>query len=244
MGAGTLVLKSRGGLASTKGKTAVAMIVATALLVGGTYVWQQSRVDRAVSAGQNAARQSAELRNQVAGVQGELKTLNESSRNAADQLRASGHRLARAEAHVAAMLGPPLADGRYFGALVAVGVAQEPPRLVIDLEKYLTGDAATRWEIAHGVPPNERYDNVIENISPAWHTIEIAPNARVSILALGSGSPFRHVGKGLVGTHRISLAEFGDTKGGEYGSSYQYVSPFWINVSNGRVTVIEEQYTS
>jgi hypothetical protein len=244
MGAGTLVLKSRGGLASTKGKTAVAMIVATALLVGGTYVWQQSRVDRAVSAGQNAARQSAELRNQVAGVQGELKTLNESSRKVADQLRASGHRLARAEAHVAAMLGPPLADGRYFGALVAVGVAQEPPRLVIDLEKYLTGDAATRWEIAHEVPPNERYDNVIENISPAWHTIEIAPNARVSILALGSGSPFRHVGKGLVGTHRISLAEFGDTKGGEYGGAYQYVSPFWINVSNGRVTVIEEQYTS
>jgi hypothetical protein len=244
MGAGALVLKSRGGLATTVGKTAVAMIVATALLVGGTYVWQQARVDRAVSAGQNAARQSAVLQNRVAGLQDELETLNESSSSVADQLRVSGHRLSRAEAHLTAMLGPPLADGRYFGALVAVGVGQEPPRLVIDLEKYLTGDAAMRWEIAHGVPPQDRYDNVIENTNPAWHTIEIAPNATVSVLALGTGSPFRHVGKGLVGTHRISLAEFGDPKGGEYGTLVHHDSPYWITVSNGRVTGIEEQYTS
>ena len=55
-----------------------------------------------------------------------------------------GERRRRPRAELLAMLGPALDDGRYFGALIAVGAAQEPPRLVIDIEQWFTDQAARR----------------------------------------------------------------------------------------------------
>jgi hypothetical protein len=173
----------------------------------------------------------------VADLQRQIETLGASKQHAATQLNAIGRSLDRARARMTALLGSPLADGRYFGAVVAVGASQTPPRLVIDLERWLTGDPARKAEIEYGVPPENLYDNFIENESPAWRTLEIAPTATVSILALGSGAPFRHVGTGLVGTHRISLKRLArlETLG-------RVSNPYWITVSNGRITSIEEEY--
>jgi TolA-binding protein len=135
------------------GRDAVVMVVATTMLVGGTYLWQHAQVDdrqvalgRAVSARDAAHSQVSALEGQVAGLQGQIETLSVGKQHTAVQLRATRRRLSRAEARMTALLGSPLADGRYFAAVIVVGANQTPPRLVIDLETYLTGDAAQRAE--------------------------------------------------------------------------------------------------
>ena len=50
--------------------------------------------------------------------------------------------LAAAQAELVSMLGPALPDGKHFGALIAVGADQQPPRLVIDIEQWFTDQAA------------------------------------------------------------------------------------------------------
>ena len=118
-----------------------------------------------------------------------------------------------------------------------MGANQTPPRLVIDLERWLTGDAAKQAAIEYGAAPGDVYENFIENDSPAWRTVEIVPTVMVSILNLGSMSPLRHVGTGTVGTYRISLGQL--AKNMSLGKPY---NPFWITVSGGRITTIEEEY--
>jgi hypothetical protein len=242
------------------GARSVAMLLTTALLVAGTYLWQhaqlnerQAALSAALSTGVEARSQSTALQDQVAGLQGRIETLTrngEALRAGLDQaghdaqrvaarLRTTQQRLGAAEARMTALLGSPIADGRYFGEVVVVGANQTPPRLVIDLEKWLTGDAAHEAESEYGVPPEGYYDNFIENESPTWHTIVIASTATVSIIDMNSADPLQEVGTGLVGTAPVSLGRF--AKMMRLGRIY---NPFWIDVSNGRVTSIQEEYTA
>ena len=79
----------------------------------------------------------------------------------------------------------------------------------------------------------------VENESPAWHTIEISPNATVSIIDMDSAQPLVEVGTGLVGTERISLGRFANMM-----RLHRLYNPFWIDVSDGRITSIAEEYTA
>jgi hypothetical protein len=213
---------------------------------------ERAALGSARSAGSTASVQAAALREQVEILQGKLETLGRSTQDlrarsrqvsgskqhVASRLTASEQRLARAEARMTAFLGSPVADGRYFGEVVVVGANQSPPRLVIDLARWLTGDAAQQAEIEYGIPPEARYDNFIENESPAWHTIAIAPTVAVSIIDMDSPEPLREVGTGLVGTQRISLGRFSKMM-----DRNRLYNPFWIDVVGGRITSIQEEYT-
>jgi hypothetical protein len=259
MEARTLALKTRKPFASGVGKRTAAMILSTALLAGGTYLWQHAEVrdrqtafDHAASTAVAARGQVVALDGRVADLRGRIEALQRgaaalkgrfdrvsgSKQHVAARLDATANRLNRAESRMTSLLGPPLANGRYFGALIAVGANQAPPRLVIDLQQWLTGDAAQRAEIEYGVPPDARYDNFIENESPAWHTVTIAPGAAISIINMDSAEPLRQVGTGLVGTERISLGRFAKMM-----SLHRLINPFWLDVSGGRVTAIQEEYT-
>ena len=57
------------------------------------------------------------------------------------------------------MVGPALDDGRYFGALIAVGATQRPPRLVIDLQQWFTDQEAIAAAIEDGVVIEPRDDD-------------------------------------------------------------------------------------
>jgi hypothetical protein len=259
MHAGTGVLTTRRAFANGVGKRPVAMVLVTAVLVAGTYLWQRAQLndrrialEHAVSAAVAARGQASALDGRVTDLQGRIGALQRSGdalrarvqdvssgkQHVAALLRANQHRLGEATARMTALLGSPLADGRYFGTVIVVGANQTPPRLVIDLAHWLTGDAAQQAEIEYGIPPEARYDNFIENESPAWHTIEISPAAAVSIINMDSAKPLREVGTGLVGTERISLGRFAKMM-----SLQRLYNPFWINVSNGQVTAIQEEYT-
>jgi hypothetical protein len=254
------VIGTRGIVPGRIGRGPVAMLLVTALLVSGTYVWQhaqlaerQAELSRALSTGAAAHDQATTLQGQVAGLQGRIETLTRSgdalrarleqtghdAQHVAARLRMIEHRLRTAETRMTAMVGPPIADGRYFGTVVLVGANQSPPRLVIDLAKWLTGDAAHEAELEYGVPPEGLYDNFVENESPAWHTIEISPSATVSIIDMDSADPLHEVGTGLVGTERISLGRFANMM-----RLRRLYNPFWIDVADGRITSIAEEYTA
>jgi hypothetical protein len=237
-----------------RGPTAV--VLAASLLIAATYGWQHAALNQQRVAMEQVASSGAASRTQVSELQGELATLQgridglTSNANALKaRIRSAGHdtkhltgalrstqqRLREAQAQITAFIGAPLADGRYFGQVVAVGASQAPLRLVIDLEQWLTGDAAQQAEEEYGVPADARYDNFIENDSPAWHTIEVASSVEVTIL--GTNGHFQQVGTGLVGTQPVSLGRF--AKMFSLGRVY---NPFWITVSGGKITQIQEEY--
>ena len=127
------------------------------------------------------------------------------------------------------MLGPALDDGRYFGALIAVGATQEPPRLLIDIEQWFTDQEAIDAAIEDGViEPGEIVPNgyYIRNENPRWRTIEIDPAAKVSLTVY----PYGQIDDPLV----VSLERFADLSLGW--------SEYWITMEDGRVVGIEQQY--
>jgi hypothetical protein len=238
-----------------KGPTAVALVAS--LLIAATYGWQHAAVsqqrvamEQAASSGAAARTQVSELQGQLATLQGRVDGLTSNANALKARIQSAGHdtkhltgalrstqqRLREAQAQITAFIGAPLADGRYFGQVIVVGANQSPLRLVIDLEQWLTGDAAQEAEAEYGVPPDARYDNFIENDSPAWHTIEVSQSVRVTIL--GTNGHFQEVGTGLVGTEPVSLGRFA-----KMFSLGRVSNPFWITVSGGRITMIQEEYT-
>jgi hypothetical protein len=143
--------------------------------------------------------------------------------------------LARLRRQMRALLGPPLADGRYFGRLAAVGVDQNPPRLVIDVQRFLTGEEADRAAAQDGViQPGEHIPNdyYIVNDDPRWRTLPIDPGAQVSLTTY----PFGDVDSPGV----VTLERFGQIWDADRGSITLF--PFWITVRDGTVVELEEQY--
>ena len=154
---------------------------------------------------------------------------------------AAGVDKANLQAQLDAMLGPPLADGRYLGILVAVGANQDPPRLVIDVEQWFTGDAATQAARQDGqLPPGETSvpdGYYIRNQSPRWRTIPIDPATTVSLTVWPNGQ----VGAPQVMPLDRFGALFNVVAGGPRADAL-HVGPYWITVRDGKVVAIHQQY--
>jgi hypothetical protein len=143
--------------------------------------------------------------------------------------------LARLRRQMRALLGPPLDDGRHFGRLLAVGVDQRPPRLVIDVQQFFMGEEADQAALEDGViQPGEHIPNdyYIRNDDPRWRTLPIDPTAEVSLTTF----PFGDVDAPGV----VTLQRFGTIWAADRGSITLF--PFWITVEDGVVVAIEEQY--
>lgn len=133
-----------------------------------------------------------------------------------------------------AMVGPALPDGKHFGRLYAVGAAQKPPRLVIDIEQWFTDQAAVDAAIEDGVTVDPGINGYyIRNESPRWRTIEIGSAATVSLTTYPNPDPSNPT--------IVSLTRFGKLFYSYDGRLLQY-SPFWITVEDGRIVAIEEQF--
>lgn len=214
----------------------VAILVVAALAIGfGTaFVWQHGIVnDRgsalatAIADRNQTHQQAAALLDRVRGLQQRLHATNASAR----------HEVARLHARLDAMLGPALADGRYFGRFFAVGATQTPPRLVIDLEQFFSGPAADAAAKEDGaLPPGETHipnDVYIRNESVQWRILPIDPATKVSVVSY----PFGQVD----GPRIMTLTQFGHAYYGPAVDSLQYF-PYWITVRHGTVVAIDEQF--
>jgi hypothetical protein len=140
----------------------------------------------------------------------------------------------RVRARLASIVGPPLEDGRHFGYLVAVGVLQEPPRLVFDLAEWFTDQGAVEAALEDGVPPEEAGINgyYIRNENPRWRILETDANTTVTLSTYPYADPANPTD--------VGLEAFGELFGSA--ETYLPLSPYWLTVDDGVVVAIEEQF--
>jgi hypothetical protein len=212
----------------------IALIVALILvgaLIGGASVFAW---DRTGSRDRTDALASAiEARNEASATAATLSDRVDELRDRLAMTQALATDLdgevAATQAELLAMLGPVLDDGRYFGALIALGAAQQPPRLVIDIQQWFTDQEAIAAAIEDGViEPGEIIPNgyYIRNDNPRWRTIEIDPAATVSLTTY----PYGQIGDPQI----VRLERFADL-------AIDW-SEYWITVEDGKVVAIEQQF--
>ena len=210
----------------------VALIVVAGLIGGAlVFAWDRTASPDQSGALADAVAQRDTAQDQVAVLTDRLEGLRSSLTEVRDQATDLEGRLSATQAELVSMIGPALPDGKHFGALIAVGAAQEPPRLMIDIEQWYTDQAAFDAAEKDGVFLDHPY--YIRNENPRWRTIEVDPAATVSLIPLGSRSYQTDV----------NLSEFGELFSSYEGRDLQW-SPYWITMEDGKVVAIEEQLTS
>ena len=207
------------------------VLILVAALIGGASIFAWDRTgerDRSGALADAVAQRDA-AQDQVAVLTDRLGGLRSSLTEVRDEATVLGGRLSAAQAELLAMLGPALPDGKQFGALIAVGADQKPPRLVVDIEQWFTNQAAFDAAEEDGVVL-DYHPYYIRNENPRWRAIEIAPAATVSLIPYGDRSY----------STGVNLSRFG-----ELFSSYEgrllRLSPYWITMEDGKVVAIEEQ---
>jgi hypothetical protein len=213
----------------------VAGLVALSLVLGAVLARQQAELrDRREALDATIAERDEALQT-IAGLEADVARLEERLATTSAGTTEIEQQLADARARLEAFLGPTLPDGRHFGKLYAVGVDQEPPRLVIDIQAFLTDQEAIDAAIEDGViKPGEIVENgyYIRNQNPRWRVIEIDSSAQVTLTTYPYADPSA--------PKVISLERFGELYNSDAGT-LQY-SPYWIEVRDGIVVAIEEQF--
>jgi hypothetical protein len=209
-------------------------LVILAALIGGVSVFAWDRIGEDDGALENAIAQRDAARDQVTTLTDRLDGFQDRLATAESRATDLEGEVAAADAALAAVVGPALSDGKHFGALIALGATQKPPRLVIDIEQWFTDQAAVDAAIEDGntVDPgiNGYY---IRNENPRWRTIEISQTATVSL----STYPFADPSDPTI----VSLSRFGELFS-SYEGRFLRLSPYWITVKDGMVVAIEEQF--
>jgi hypothetical protein len=146
-------------------------------------------------------------------------------------------RLDDALATIERMLGPALPDGRHFAYVVAVGAAQDPPRIVIDVAQWFIDDAAVTAAIEDGrLPPGSTtIENgyYIRNEDPRWRVVEIDPATTVALTVF----PYGDIGS----PREVSLPRFEELFREDQRSAIRPF-PYWFTVADGVITSIEQQF--
>jgi hypothetical protein len=174
----------------------------------------------------------------LSAAQGYASALHQRLTDLRDQLSSATAATAAAQAQLATVAGPPIADGRYLAFIHAVGATQHPPLLVVDVAQWFEGGAADRAAQKDGVIPTGQSvpnDYYIRNASPVWRTLPVGAQPRVSMIT------WHH---GALGWSRVSL---GRLQTAFTAPSPRYAGlaqcPFWIRIDGGQVTGIHQQYT-
>jgi hypothetical protein len=210
----------------------VALVLAVTLVAAGTvaFAWR-SDLRNAERARDAAVQQAVLLSARVDRLDRQLGT---EVPELEERLATARRALRSAHAELAGLAGPALPDGRHIVRIVAVGDDQAPPRLIVDLQRWFTDQAAVDAAIEDGVPAADAGINgyFIRNENPRWRIVEIAPGAPVALTTYPHG---QIDDPGMVDLARLrSLFLASD--------EYVRYSPFWITVRDGTVVGIHEQY--
>jgi len=212
----------------------IAVVALVAALIGGgsVYAWQRIDARDRTSALENAISQRDAAQDQVASLTDRLDGLQARLADVRADASAFEAQLSKARAELRAMLGPALPDGKHFGALIAVGDDQDPPRLVIDIEQWYTDQAAFDAAEEDGVFL-DYHPYYIRNENPRWRTIEIDPAARARVYLQTHTALVERI---------VSLSRFAELFSRHDGVPES--SPYWITMEDGKVVAIEEQFIS
>jgi len=132
---------------------------------------------------------------------------------------------------------PGLDDGRHFGFVQVVD--PEGMTLVLDLAYFLTGEEANEAAAERGdeVPvPNDYY---IVNDNPKLRTLALSPDVGLRLIDWN-----RCCELSLNGDLETFAAAIASGEPIAAGGSVYYGgwSPYWLEIEDGRVVLIEEQY--
>ena len=124
-----------------------------------------------------------------------MAALSETNRRLRDRLAANTgelrEELDEARRDLVTMVGPALPEGRHFGLLIAVGVDQSPPRLIIDVEQWFTDEAADQAASEDGAlyPGQTHVENgyYIRNENPRWRVVKVDPSTMVALTTFPFG---------------------------------------------------------
>lgn len=241
----------------------MALALVAAILLGGAvvYAWHQGQIldrDRLVHAArvdaataQNQAGETlagvAALRAHVTDLEAILaaqQTNQKITQGQASEARALADRtqarlddmqarLGGVQARLRAMTGPPVADGRHIAYILAAGAAQSPPRIVIDLGRWFTGDAARRAAIRDGALTTG--DRLFQRryLRNAGRQLRILPVRPGALFTIG-----RH--DGLAGHTDVTLARLASILGNPSNARIAH-DPFWIDVRREKVVAGHQQ---
>lgn len=216
-------------------RTAVIIAVITgfagaALGAGAMYAMQRPKLTALEADAVRANARVAELERTLKGVDPPPASSEATPPPAAEQVVPPGD-------DTSAVEGPSTAEvakSREFTFITAVE-AGSPPAVTADYARLLTGAEAVAAARAAGdeIPPNDYY---ITNANPGLRTLTVKPGIKVSLLSRPDGSMD-------VDGYTVSFAAWaGNWTAPTEGNSAIRSGPYWLTISNGTVTAIEEQY--
>lgn len=207
--------------------TLTLIIVAGILGGASVFTWDRTGSRDRSGALADAVAQRDAAKGEIATLNDRLNDLRSRLTEATAEAAALQDTVAAAEAELESMVGPALPDGEHFGAFIAVGANQEPPRLVIDIEQWFMDQAAVEAAIEDGITVDPGINGYyIRNENPRWRTIEIDPAAKVALTVY----PYGQIDDPQV----VSLERFADL-------AIDW-SEYWITLEDGKVVAIEQQY--
>jgi hypothetical protein len=113
--------------------------------------------------------------------------------------------------------------------------ADSSPSIIADYAQFLTGDAAiaAAREARDEAPPTDYY---IVNTNAAQRTLPVRPGIKVKLLSRRDGSMD-------IDGYTASFSSWaGNWKSPTAGNTAIRSAPYWLTISDGTVTEIEEQY--
>ena len=237
---------------------ALGLVAAIALGGGIVYAWEQGQIRDSNQAAQAARVDAAGARDeaaaalaQVSGLQAQvtaldtqLKTagaeksiLEGKNADAAGQAQRAVDRLNQVQAHLNAVTGPPVSNGRHIAFLLSADTTQSPPLIVIDPGRWFTGKAARRAAIADGaLTAGEHlfHGRYLRNTGHDWRILPVGTSALFTV---------RHY-NGIAGQSHVSLTTLEAVMRGTGGANVRIAhDPFWVQVRGGAiVSGIEQGY--
>ncbi len=129
-------------------------------------------------------------------------------------------------------------DGRIAALVKDVRPVGDAYRMTVDLVRFLTGDEAAEAARDRGdedPPPNDYY---VVNDDPTLHALPVQAGISVNMLMDGSGELCGDI---AVGCPPLPIADWATALAGTSGGLLRSM-PYWVTVSGGMVTAIEQQY--
>jgi hypothetical protein len=149
-----------------------------------------------------------------------------------DQARAQAD---AAQANARSLAGPGVSDGTHITRVVAVGPAQVPGRLVVQIDRWFTGRAARVAAIRDGaIPPGGRLPNhrYLRKGTGTWRIVSVDPSATAVI----------RDGRPGIGARTVSMTEFERILRLDSRWARRIAhDPFWITVTDGTVRSMQQQ---
>jgi len=218
----------------------IAALIVVAIVASGIslYAWQQARIRDRELALETTRTELAQARSDAAADRAaaiadasRLRERIRELRGASAELLQADRRITLLEDQLLAAPATSLGDGRYFGYVSAAGV--EHPRILVDLARFLTGQAAEDAAAARGDQVLNAY--YVVNDEPDLSSLAVSPDAKVLIVGPDTNAE---------ATLSVDLATWlRAVQTGSNLNDYNNIHDgYWFSIEGGQIVRLDEQW--